>query len=35
MKRKGMAVILAALLAAGSTAPVYAEEIFSIKAVYV
>ncbi len=35
MKRKGMAVILAALLAAGSTAPVYAEEIFSIEAVYV
>lgn len=35
MKQKGIAVILAVLLAAGSAAPVYAEEIFSIEAVYV
>ena len=36
MKQKGMAILLAALLALGTAAPVYAaEEIFSIEAVYV
>jgi uncharacterized protein YkwD len=35
MKQKGMSIILAVLLAAGTAAPVYAEEIFSIEAVYV
>lgn len=35
MKRKLASIILAALLAAGTAAPVYAEEIFSIEAVYV
>lgn len=36
MKQKGMAILLAALLAVGTAAPVYAaEEIFSIEAVYV
>lgn len=35
MKRKLASIILAALLAAGTAVPVYAEEIFSIEAVYV